>query len=272
MKIKTLAFGAAFLLAGASLAGVPAWAEEEENDLLPPDTIPGELSASMTLATDYIYRGISQTSQDPSIQGSIDYGIDTGLYGVGWYAGAWASNIDFDTGAESDAMRGNSGALEIDLYTGVSGDVMDVSWDVGFLQYLYPGSHNALQYEFWEVYGVIGYDFGYFSVGGSLNYSPDFYGGTGDAIYYTAEVSVPVYKSLALNGHFGSQWIDGDGSQSEPWANPGEDYIDWKLGATATILGFDWEVAYVDTDGFTADGVDSNLDGSRFIGSVTASF
>ena len=252
--IRKAAFATIVSLAAIS----PVWAEED-NDLLPRDQVPGTFSASMTLATDYIFRGISQTAQDPAVQGSINYGLDTGFQGIGWYAGIWSSNIDFD--------NVGAGAAEIDLYTGLKGSVMGLGWDVSFLQYYYPGSQESLQYDYWEFIPKLSYDFGYFAVTGSLAYSPDFFAGTGDAIYYAADVSIPVYKSLSLIGHYGHQWVDGSRN-----GNSSEDYSDMKVGATAKILGFNWELSYVNTFGYTADNVDSNLDGQRVLGAVTASF
>jgi len=257
MKLKLLAFAVSFALIGGS----SAFAEEmaESDDLLPPDQFPGEFSANMTLATDYIFRGVSQTSQDPAIQGGIDYSIDTGFYDIGWYAGVWASNIDFD--AADDGNRANAGAIEIDAYTGIAGDLMGVGWDVGFLQYWYPGSHENLEYDFWEVYGSLGYDFDILSVSGGIAYSPDFFGGTNDGIYYSAGVEVPIYKSLYASGHYGHQYIEN-----------GEDYSDMKAALGATVLGFDWEVAFTDTFGAAPDDAGTSLDDERITGSVTASF
>ncbi len=256
MKLKLLAFAISFALIGGS----SAFAEEmESDDFLPPDQFPGEFSANMTLATDYIYRGISQTSNDPAIQGGIDYGIDTGFYDIGWYAGIWASNIDFD--AADDSTRSNAGAIEIDVYTGIAGDLMGFGWDVGFLQYWYPGSNENLEYDFWEVYGSLGYDFDIVAVSGGIAYSPDFFGGTNDAVYYSADIEVPIYRSLYASGHYGHQYIES-----------GEDYSDMKVALGATVLGFDWEVAFIDTFGAAPDDAGTSLDDERVVGSVTASF
>ena len=52
-----------------------------------------ELSATVTATTDYDFRGITQTAQDPAIQGSVDLATDPGFY-----AGVWASNVDFGPG------------------------------------------------------------------------------------------------------------------------------------------------------------------------------
>ncbi|MBT6674912.1 MAG: hypothetical protein HOB02_06780, partial [Proteobacteria bacterium] len=43
-------------------------------------------SANVLIATEYLYRGITQTNEDPTIQGGMDY-----AHSSGFYAGTWAS-------------------------------------------------------------------------------------------------------------------------------------------------------------------------------------
>jgi uncharacterized protein (TIGR02001 family) len=67
-----------------------------------------EITGTVTAVSDYDFRGITQTAQDPALQGSIDYAHDSGFY-----IGAWASNVDF-----GDCCDEN---IEVDLYTGFRG-------------------------------------------------------------------------------------------------------------------------------------------------------
>ena len=66
-----------------------------------------EISSTWTLTSDYDWRGLTQTDEDPALQASIDWADESG-----WYIGAWASNVDFGPGDPS---------YEVDLYTGFSG-------------------------------------------------------------------------------------------------------------------------------------------------------
>ncbi|MEO1474307.1 MAG: TorF family putative porin, partial [Pseudomonadota bacterium] len=50
----------------------------------------GEFSGNVTLTSDYVWRGISQSNEDLAIQGGFDYA--NGMF----YAGTWASSIDFE--------------------------------------------------------------------------------------------------------------------------------------------------------------------------------
>ena len=75
---------------------------------------PHEFSANVALATDYMYRGGSQTNEQPAISGGFDYAHSSGVY-----AGVWASNVDF----------GDSANIEIDYYGGIGGEFSNgIGW------------------------------------------------------------------------------------------------------------------------------------------------
>ena len=64
-----------------------------------------ELSGTVGVVSDYDFRGASQTSKDPALQGSIDWASESGFY-----VGAWGSNIDYGPGVDGDhALQGQVG-------------------------------------------------------------------------------------------------------------------------------------------------------------------
>ena len=75
-----------------------------------------EISSTLTLASDYDFRGISQTARDPALQASLDWASESGFY-----LGAWVSNVDFGSGTAAD--------FEWDLLGGYRGQFTD---DLGF--------------------------------------------------------------------------------------------------------------------------------------------
>lgn len=78
-----------------------------------------EISGNVALASDYVYRGISQTNEEAAIQGGFDVEGESGLY-----VGVWASNIAFD------------GSIEVDVYAGYGGEFSeDLGFDIGILRY-----------------------------------------------------------------------------------------------------------------------------------------
>lgn len=202
--------------------------------------IPGSFSANVALTSEYYFRGLSQTDDTPAIQGGFDYEVDVSKP-IAFYLGTWASNVDFN---EPGGVDGAS--IEIDLYGGLRGAIGEtgLTWDVGFIYYAYPGADSGLNYDFVEVQGALGYDFGVAAVTGSLNYSPENFGDSGNAYYWKGAVDVPIpaVKNLSLSGYIAYQDIQDEavfGTRS---------YVHWYLAATYNVLGFDLSVAYSDTD------------------------
>ena len=89
-----------------------------------------ELSANLGVASNYYFRGVTQTDDGAAVSGGIDFNHDSGFY-----LGTWMSNVDF--GSSSPKAD-----IEIDLYTGFGGDIGDsgVSYDLSAWYYWYPGS------------------------------------------------------------------------------------------------------------------------------------
>ena len=71
------------------------------------------VSANVSFASDYIWRGMTQ-SDGPAVQGGFDYASDGGFY-----AGLWGSNVNFNDGAGS----------ELDYYAGYGFSLGDVGVD-----------------------------------------------------------------------------------------------------------------------------------------------
>ncbi len=74
------------------------------------------ISGNVALATDYAFRGVSQTDESPALQG----GFDATFGDSGFYAGTWASNINFGTGGAN---------LELDVYGGYKTTLGGVALD-----------------------------------------------------------------------------------------------------------------------------------------------
>lgn len=91
-----------------------------------------EVSSTITLTTDYDFRGLTQSARDPALQASLDWEGKSGFY-----AGMFGSNVDFGDGTD----------LELDFYAGYRGDLAsDLSFDIGALQYTYHSSPTNIDY------------------------------------------------------------------------------------------------------------------------------
>jgi len=216
------------LLATTLLLGAPVVSAEDS---------PHEFSANVALSTDYRFRGISQTTEDPALSGGFDYSYSP----IGFYAGVWASNLDFGEDTSANPALVDDADLEIDFYGGFAGDLNGIGWDIGGLYYYYPGSDTGpgvADYDYFEVYGSLGYDFGSFNIGGGVNYSPDYFFESGDATYVYGDVGVPLpVAGLNLAGHVGHQWIDDNAQFGTP------DYTDWIIGLSKDIGPFTFDTS-----------------------------
>tara|TARA_B100000073_G_scaffold330805_1_gene319587 strand:+ start:1170 stop:1874 length:705 start_codon:yes stop_codon:yes gene_type:complete len=209
------------------------------------DHMVGDFSANVTLTSDYSFRGISQTAEEPAIQGGLDWDS-----GTGFYLGTWGSNVNFGDGDET--------SMELDVYAGYAGSLNGLDYDVGFIYYIYPGANSNLNYDFWEIYGSLGYDFEVASFSAGLAYTSDNFGDTGDGLYLMSGLSIPLSDMFSLDASLNYYDV-------EP--SFGDDYFDWIIGATLSIDWFDANISYIDTDISNLDAADS-----RVVFSISRSF
>ncbi len=94
-----------------------------------------EVTANAAVTNNYIWRGVTQTTDQAAGQGGIDWG-----FGPGFYAGTWLSNVDFS---------GLGDGYEMDVYAGWGGEAGSFGCDLGAITYQYPVTP---QFNFTEVY------------------------------------------------------------------------------------------------------------------------
>jgi uncharacterized protein (TIGR02001 family) len=242
MKTLKLALAAALTMPAMSV-----FAEEEKSD--------HSVSYNMGLFSEYVFRGYTQTHNDPALQGGIDY-----EHSSGFYLGAWASNISW----LRDANQSDSGhSLEVDVYGGYAGEIADtgIGYDVGLLQYFYPGemksnqaAANTLEYYVGLNYGT---KFGDFSVTryevlsndawtwgdrtGSYTHSAK--GSDYWSVDYEHDIGqyIPseIFKDVTLSLHYGKQRFN---NYSE------YDYVDTLVGIDKAYKGVNVGVQFIGTN------------------------
>jgi uncharacterized protein (TIGR02001 family) len=207
----------------------------------------GSWTATFAFATDYSYRGISQTQRQIAIQPAFTYETPTVSEKVplSAYVGAWGSNVYFG--------NNNPTIAEIDLITGLRAKALDdkLTFDLGYIRYNYLGGPSNLFQDFNEFGLVVGYDFGLAQLQGAVRYSPNFFGNSGIAWYKWGQLTVPLSfiklnenVSFKLFGTLGNQYV-------ERFTNYGignNNYWDWQIGLGASVWGVDLSIAYVDTN------------------------
>jgi uncharacterized protein (TIGR02001 family) len=233
---------------------------------------PGPVTANVTLASEYRYRGLAQTNSSPAIQGGFDYAHESGFY-----IGNWNSSISWISDAQTSA--GTSSQIEMDFYAGYKKEVMPgLTLDGGALQYYYPTKGMPSTYinaNTTEVYVAATYDIA------TLKYS---YALTN--LFGTADSSGASYTDLTLNydtgwmgvtlnGHVGYQYVPSSTNSARTVATS-YSYTDWKLGITKDLgYGMNLAIAYIGTNANIANYVNpqgKNLGrGTGFI-SLTKTF
>ena len=208
-----------------------AYAEEAKPAEPKPDN---EVAFNVGVATEYRFRGVSQTRNDPSVQGGADYvNNPTGLY-----AGIWASSIKWIKDA------GGGGNAEIDIYGGIKGEVIkDVSYDVGVLTYVYPSNHLGRVSGFTnaattELYGQLGYGPFYAKYSHAVTDTFGFVDSKNSG-YVDLGANVELTDGFTLNLHVGRQFFKNNGAYS---------YTDWKVGLTKEFFGLTFNLAALGTD------------------------
>ncbi|MBZ0104689.1 MAG: TorF family putative porin [Sulfuricella denitrificans] len=217
------------------------------------------ISANVMLASEYVYRGISQTREKLALQGGFDYAHSSGLY-----VGTWGSNINWlqDAGASS--------SLELDIYGGYKGKINDdFSYDVGYLRYEYPGSYPA---------GFVSPNTDELYVSGSykmftLKYSHSLsnlfgFANSKNSNYIDASANFDLGNGFGLGLHAGHQKVSNNSDYS---------YTDYKIGLTKDFGGgLSVSGAYIDTNAKEGAYVyapsNTKLSDSRFVLSVSKAF
>ncbi len=205
------------------------------------------LSASVTAASDYRYRGVSLTDRNPALQGAFEIEHASGLY-----AGVWGSTISQWAGAH----------VELDLYAGWRGTTGGIGLDFGVTGYVYPGGRGA---NYVELTGRTSYTLGPVEVAAGIAYAPDQSAiGGSDNLYVFAESSLGVPNTpFTLKARAGRE----DGALAGPSGNK----WDWSLGTEVVLDRFTLGLSYVDTDENRLDDPD-RLARAGIVASLTFEF
>jgi len=220
------------------------------------DTAPASpFSANVSLTTNYLYRGISQSGTKPAVQGGFDYAGASGLY-----IGAWGSSIswlsdEYATGA-APAGAMNAG-LELDTYGGYKGTAGATSYDVGFLRYNYPGNYapGATKADTNEIYGAVTYSI----VTAKLSYSLGDLFGVSNAkgsTYIDLSANYPIGDSgFTIGAHYGKQKYKGSSADALVAAGADPSYADYRLSVTKDLgTGYSASLTYSKTNASTGAG------------------
>ena len=184
-----------------------------------------EFTGYLSVTTDYVKRGVSQSAGDPAAQLGVDVAFSNGLF-----AGFWGSTIDIDNGPSRHRDK------ETNYYVGFARDLANL-WRVTghIVAYRYPGQTGNVDYNYDE-----------YSVGVSYN----------DRIWLEYSHTPDLYNTglSAWNADLYTEWFE-----TGPWAvGGGGGYYDtsnltnrtywyWSMGATGSFKYADVDVRFHDT-------------------------
>ena len=251
--IRSGILGAALLCA----AVLPAHAESDFT-----------LSGNATFATQYVYRGITNSAENPAVQPEFDL-----TYKEMFYVGIWGSNVDFGAAPNGQDLA----SIEIDYYAGITPTVGKWKFDIAAYYDTYPDAFDPDgEFDYFELWTGVTRSFFNDKLSLKLyNYwSPEYFGETGDndVLELSSEWTFKKvgYFTPKLGGLVGHQW--GDLSQG------GYDYNYWSVALT---LGFnekpplELEIRYWDSgdfSGFTCPPSGANACHNLVVGSLKATF
>jgi len=260
------------LLAAAAIAVISASAFAED---AAPEVSP--VTANVTVTSDYVFRGLSQTNFKPAIQGGFDFADE----GTGLYVGNWNSSITWISDAYGQngyvytpkgTGKAVSAPVEMDFYAGIRKDLIGDGFvsDLGVVTYYYPTSgipntgglyanpnttevYVAQNYTFGPVTGNIKFSYAVTTLFGTANSTGSYYP------EFNTNYDTGVW-GLGLNAHVGMQTYQGNtpsgatyySNNTIPTATSNSSlysYTDWKLGISKDFGGgLIGNVAYTGTN------------------------
>ena len=253
-------------LVAASIAGVSMAGAARAEDEKPPTWLPENFTASLTGTSDYVFRGVSQTSNLPALQFTGEWTPEGGPI----YIGAFVSNIKF----ANTVTGGNNARVELDLLAGVRGELGILKWDIGGIAYIYPGQkHNnpAFNTNFDYVEGTLKTSWDIFKIFTwvtNIYVSPSFQGDADNALYVEAgaDYTLP-WWDIALSARYGRQFIDQNGNFGL------RDFSNWSFTVSKEFFGrIVVGAGYYDTSLSRSDCGGQTICDARGVGYVTFKF
>jgi uncharacterized protein (TIGR02001 family) len=272
----------------------------------PPPPSPWDIAFGASLNSDYIFRGITQSNHNPSVNAYFEPRFNATPY-LQYYAGVAGSSISFP----------NRAAAEIDGYGGIRPTFGPLALDFGGIVYWYPGgtcyngslapvfgndclengylpiNGNVVKKDltFWEAYAKGTYTVSeQLAFAGAVFYSPSVLNSGADGTYvsggakFTApSAAMPEGWGLYLSGEAGHWFLGtsdafyctqvGIAGCTNPYPNgiPYKSYTTWNVGIGITKSVFTLDLRYYDTDLNKGDCNAFTSDNTaRFTGDFTA--
>lgn len=217
-----------------------------------------EISANVAIASDYMFRGVSQTDGSIALQGGFDWSHDSGFY-----VGTWMSNVDSNFFAGPTDPQ-----LEMDYYVGYAGEMGDIGYDISLVQFDYSGCNDC---DTTELY--LSGSYGMFNA--TFAYTPEigYLGDTNSEGAWYLNVGAEAELAEGWTVHGGVGYSAGDFFDN---LGPGvpDNYIDYSIGVSTSFEGVDLDLTWIDVndDGDDIFGNNDTLTDGRVVFTASKSF
>ncbi len=238
---------------------------------------PWDFTVGGGLTSNYIFRGISQSNNAPSVNANAELRYT--------FSDSWAAYV----GTAGSSIKLNaidpSPTMELDAMGGVRGTFGNLSTDVGAIAYIYPGLKTptpnavfATTPTFYEGYVKVGYNITEtVNVGANAFYTPSFLDTHATGTYLSATAKWTLPMDFALSGEFGRQYLGTTdaphaprfGSQALP------DYNYWNAGLSYSYKFATLDLRYHSTDlskaecqQITGPSISTSINQSKYCGAA----
>ena len=182
-------------------------------------SITKNINAEVTLTSNYMYRGLTQTAYNPAVQATVEYKEKSGLY-----LGTWASSL----------APGPAAGYEQDLFAGVKIPLDTIKLDAGFIYYAYPVIKDA---DVAEIYANVELDeVPGLTTGINISvYEARENSKVGD-FYFFADFDKKVTRKIDAGATFGFQGFSESGADS---------YLHMQVRASLSNFTFSYDKAFL---------------------------
>lgn len=210
-----------------------------------------EITGNVTVTNNYLWRGLTQTSNNAAVQGGLDY-----THKSGFYVGTWVSNVNY--------AAGDVFSYENDIYFGIAGGET-ITWDAGWLYYNYD---NDARFDFHEAYGSLGWKglsaTAFLLTGTQADEPADKDFDFGSTYYLSLDYGYELSNGLGIGVHVGRH----AGDFNEGFNAVEGDYTDYNV--SLALKGLTFMISNTDLDESGPDGLDN--DAMKFVISYTFEF
>lgn len=185
---------------------------------------------TISATSNYVWRGISLTNNNPALQADLYYIFNNGIY-----LGGWLSNVTLDP------TNSSTPTLETALTIGYSGSFTDnLDYAIGIARYIYPGQPDS---DYNEGFVALNYRI----LSAAVYYSNDVFASGGNGTYFDLGFNYSIPSKYIFNisgfgifGNIGYYKLD-------PVA--GNSYANYNIGIVKKFGRVSIALTWTDTDG-----------------------